>query len=33
MRTTERISEIRKFFGFANARRVWTTTTAGLVRE
>ena len=33
MRTTERISEIRKFFGFANARRVWTTTTAGLFRE
>ena len=33
MRTTERPSEIRKFFGFANARRVWTTTTAGLFRE
>ena len=33
MRTTERPSEIRKILGFANARRVRTTTPAGIRRE
>ena len=33
MTTTERPSEIRKILGFANARRVRTTTTTGLFRE